>query len=157
MAFKVGSTEALRRMCGVPSDGHHPKRRPVADLHKAIAEPVDEVRQKAQLADFEKRPSHDLQKRNKLERDWYAVLRSRGFSPEEIGIENVAFKIGDDCRYNPDFNIVIDGRWVFYECKGHMRDDALVKLKATARQFPQIDLILVRRIDGAWIETVIRP
>jgi hypothetical protein len=51
--------------------------------------------------------------------------------------EALTFKLGQDCRYTPDF-MVIDASGIvsFVETKGFMRDDALVKLKTFAKQFP---------------------
>lgn len=70
--------------------------------------------------------------------------------------ESVTFKLGDDCRYTPDF-MVIDptGLISFHETKGFMRDDALVKLKVCAAQFP-FKLVLHVLTKGEWIRTVLQ-
>lgn len=102
---------------------------------------------------FARKPSRDENGLNKLEAAWRDELTARG---HEVGIHRVTFKIGDDCRYTPDFDVLTDGRWVFYETKGFMRDDALVKLKVVARQHPQVDFVLVTREKGQWVEVEVR-
>ncbi|HEX9996521.1 MAG TPA: hypothetical protein VGB45_05205 [Abditibacterium sp.] len=105
--------------------------------------------------DFEIRPSHDEAKLNKTERAWLDVVRGRGYS--WVGVQNISFKIGDDCRYNPDILVLDGGNLVAFEVKGFMRDDALVKLKATARAFSWLKIVLVKREDGQWTESEVRP
>lgn len=97
----------------------------------------------------------DEQRLNKTERAWLEVLRIRG--TEVIGIQSVTLKLGDDCRYTPDFYTVQGGALTFWEVKGFMRDDALVKLKVAARTFSWARFVKVERIKGQWIETPIRP
>lgn len=104
---------------------------------------------------IELRPTTDEEKLNQMKKDWLAVLRARGYS--WIGIQNMTFKIGDDCRYTPDFVVLASGRLVAYETKGFLRDDALVKLKTAARQFSWLLIIKVERKNGNWIETEIKP
>jgi hypothetical protein len=51
--------------------------------------------------------------------------------------ESVTLKLGDNCRYTPDFYVLMsDGSVTFYEVKGFWRDDARVKIKAAASKFP---------------------
>jgi hypothetical protein len=56
------------------------------------------------------------------------------------------------CRFNL-------GAVTFYETKGFMRDDAIVKIKTAAKQFPMFTFVLVTRKKksegGAWVERVI--
>ena len=68
--------------------------------------------------------------------------------------EAVTLKLADDTRYTPDFPVLLaDGTIEMHEVKGHMRDDAWVKLKLAARLFP-FRFILVRRVaknaGGGW-------
>lgn len=52
--------------------------------------------------------------------------------------ERVTLKLADDCRYTPDFFVVdLLGGITFEETKGHWRDDAKVKIRVAAEQFPQ--------------------
>jgi hypothetical protein len=51
--------------------------------------------------------------------------------------ETVTFKIGKDCRYTPDFLVMLaDGTLEVHECKGFWADDAKVKIKVAASMFP---------------------
>lgn len=51
--------------------------------------------------------------------------------------EQITFKLADDTRYTPDFVIQRpDGVMEVHEVKGHWEDDALVKIKVAAAQFP---------------------
>lgn len=93
--------------------------------------------------------SNDEAKLNKTERAWLLELRIR--NPKFLGIQAMTFKLGDDCRYTPDFiEISQEDKFIAWEVKGFMRDDALVKLKVAARMFPFLDFYVVKRIKGAW-------
>lgn len=81
----------------------------------------------------------EAQKRDGLIHDWF--------------YESLTFKLAQDCRYTPDFLVIEnDGRLVFHETKGFMRDDALVKLRVCAKQFP-FPLFLHRLEKGCWTTT----
>lgn len=68
--------------------------------------------------------------------------------------------IANGCRYKPDFLVATDAtnghaapvaQVAAYEVKGHMRDDAAVKLKVAASAYPWIAFHLVTRAKGgAW-------
>ena len=102
-------------------------------------------------------PTDDEAKLNKLERAWLAVLRERG--ADWIGIEPFGLKLASHrCRYHPDFITLKDGQLTAFEVKGpHYWDDAKVKLKVAAREYPFIRFVLVKREGGRWIETEIKP
>lgn len=69
----------------------------------------------------------------------------------------VTLRIGQDCRYTPDFLVITKDLAVeFHEVKGFMRDDALVKLKAAASQYPFI-FRLVHKVAGQWDIKEIKP
>lgn len=57
----------------------------------------------------------------------------------------MTFRLGDDCRYTPDFMAIKDNELIAYEIKGFMRDDALVKIKVASRLFGFIRFVLVTR------------
>lgn len=100
-------------------------------------------------------PSKDEEKLNKLERAWLTNLRACNYPL--LWIQSITLKLGDDCRYTPDFVVLTpDGKLVAYETKGFMRDDALVKIKVAARQFPMIGFVVVRREKGVWHQTEVR-
>lgn len=64
--------------------------------------------------------------------------------------ERVTLKLGDDCRYTPDFAIIEnDGTLRFEETKGHWRDDAKVKIRVAAQQFPT-RFTALRIVKGDW-------
>lgn len=65
--------------------------------------------------------------------------------------EGITLKLGADCRYTPDFLVMLpDLTLEVHETKGFMRDDALVKLRVAAGMFP-FRVRLVRLVRGAWI------
>ncbi len=102
-------------------------------------------------------PSTDEQKLNKTEKAYLAHLRGMpGVS--EIGVQDVTLKLGDDCRFTPDFRyLTADGGLVMVDVKGFQRDDALVKIKVAARQFPMFRFLIVKKIAVGWEETQIKP
>lgn len=52
--------------------------------------------------------------------------------------EKVTLVLADDCRYTPDFYVLwADGAVEFQETKGFWRDDAKVKIRVAAAQFPE--------------------
>ena len=60
------------------------------------------------------------------------------------------FKLADDCRYTPDFMVETPSLGLHvHEVKGFMRDDALVKLKWCAKDFPY-PVWIVRRKGLGW-------
>jgi hypothetical protein len=106
---------------------------------------------------------------NKTEALFFAHLKAT-HPGAWIEREPMALKLGNGVRYNPDFmvhtELVIhaDGRHELpqltaYEVKGHMRDDAAVKLKVAARLFPFIRFVLVwrDRRAGTWATQEIFP
>jgi len=129
-------------------------RTPIPVNTGGSAHPVTNTRQFTNLTI---QPCTDEQKLNKLERAWLRQLRLT--HPEEnIGIQSFQLKIGDDCRYTPDFwTLDADGQLHFWECKGFMRDDALVKIKAAARKYRLFRFILVTKEKGQWVETAVKP
>lgn len=67
--------------------------------------------------------------------------------------EKITLKLADDTRYTPDFFVVEnDGAIRFEETKGFWRDDAKVKIKVAAQQFPFRFVSLVASRDG-WERT----
>jgi hypothetical protein len=123
-----------------------------AQLHAAPAAPASSIK-----VAIKAKPSADESKLNKLESAWLAVLRA-DITLAWVGVHALTFKIGDDCRYTPDFIALnLDGELIAYETKGFMRDDAKVKLKVAARMFSFVGFVLVERKAGAWICTEIKP
>lgn len=82
---------------------------------------------------------------NKTERAFYDLLK-RNPEAAKVGIQNHTLKLADDTRYTPDFAVLqADGQIVFYETKGFWRDDAKVKIKVAARQFPEYRFVVAVR------------
>jgi len=68
-----------------------------------------------------------------------------------ISSQDITLRIANGCRYTPDFCLHYEqgGEPVsFYEVKGFMRDDAAVKIKVAARQFPGFYFYLVTKRKG---------
>ncbi len=62
--------------------------------------------------------------------------------------QGITLKLANGVRYTPDFftisrDIPIGCRMTAWEVKGHMRDDAAVKLKVAAKEYPWIMFNLV--------------
>ena len=92
---------------------------------------------------------------NKTEVAYGLILeaRRRAGQVREYHYEAVTLQLAHDCRYTPDFLVILaDGTVELHETKGHMRDDALVKLKVCARLYP-FPLRLARLVKGAWSVT----
>lgn len=88
-------------------------------------------------------------KLNKLETAFLELLRER-FPGCNILAQDITLRIGNGVRYTPDFAVFGDGLVEFFEVKGHMRDDAAVKIKVAASQFPAWAFWLVWKSKGAW-------
>lgn len=102
-------------------------------------------------------PTTDEERLNRTEKLFLGKLRGSG-EWEEVGVQSVTLKLGDDCRYTPDFHTFREGRLVFWEVKGFMREDALVKLKVAARKYRWAEFRVVRRMKGGvWEEKEVRP
>lgn len=109
-----------------------------------------------QTTNFDQKKSTDEQKLNKTERAFLSYLRMLGHP--DIGVQDLTLKIGDDCRFTPDFrSIDQNGRFCIWETKGYMRDDALVKLKVAARKFSRFDFYLVKKNGASWDITPVKP
>jgi len=65
--------------------------------------------------------------------------------------ESVKFRLADRTWYTPDFYIMRpDGTIEIHETKGWMEEDANVKIKTTAEQFPEFMFVLVKLNKGEW-------
>lgn len=77
--------------------------------------------------------------------------------------ESITLKLADDCRYTPDFVVLLSGAGEalvrrsslleFVEVKGFKRDDAIVKFRTAAEQFGHLGaFVMVQRDGGGWKE-----
>lgn len=90
---------------------------------------------------------------NSLERRYADHLRNRQLAGEifSFTFERHNLKLADKTYYKPDFEVMLpDGSIEFHEVKGFMQEDANVKIKVAADQFPQFVFRLVQwdRLDG---------
>lgn len=101
--------------------------------------------------------STDEARLNKTEKAYLIYLRGlEGLI--WIGVQNVTLKLGDDCRYTPDFVTVDANRCLaMREVKGFFREDAKVKIKVAARMFPWLPFYLVRKTKNGWEHERIKP
>lgn len=82
---------------------------------------------------------------NKLEASFAMTLEAQKRAGKIVlwRYERLTLKLADDTRYTPDFYVLeLDGSVSLTEVKGFMRDDALVKLKVAAAQFPEFRFYL---------------
>ena len=89
---------------------------------------------------------------NKLEADYANLLNTN----KKIGLnhgflfEQIKLRLADKTFYTPDFMVIGKGGEIeMHEVKGFMRDDAAVKLKVAAEQFP-FRFILAKKVKGKW-------
>lgn len=84
---------------------------------------------------------------NKTEAEYAALLeqRRRAGEVEWFKFEGMKFRLGDNCHYTPDFAVMLaGGRMQMHEVKGFWRDDAKVKIKSAAENYP-FQFIAVRK------------
>jgi hypothetical protein len=89
---------------------------------------------------------------NRAEQEYGTMLLARKMVGEIAWFkyEGVTLKLADDTRYTPDFFVMLaDGTLEAHEVKGFFRDDAKVKLKVAAEQFP-LRFILAQKSKDGW-------
>lgn len=102
------------------------------------------------------KPSTDIAKLNKTERAYYDYVRSNP-NTDWIGVQNMTFKLADDTRFTPDFNVLC-GQWMqCVDVKGFQREDALIKIKVAARMFPWATFVIVKKTKDGWEHTSVKP
>ena len=97
---------------------------------------------------------------NKLEERYAGVLAQRTLTGEVVAwwYHPFGIRLADKCYYHPDFFVQLaDSTLEIHETKGFMRDDAAVKLKAAARQFPCFVFRLIQWEKKQWVMTEIPP
>ena len=94
---------------------------------------------------------------NKTERSYLARLRANA-EVQWVGIQNVTLKLGDDCRFTPDFCYIIGGRMTFVDTKGgFIREDSIIKIKTAARMFRWAKFVVAQLNKCQWTEKEIKP
>lgn len=105
---------------------------------------------KPRQAPVERKP-----KMNKTEARYEAeILRPMLHAGELVAylFQPITLKVAEfNCRYTPDWFLVLPDRFAFHEVKGFWRDDALVKFKAAATQYPWFDWVSVQHKRGEWV------
>lgn len=89
---------------------------------------------------------------NKTEQAYDAHLELRRLAGEVAWyrFEAVKLRLADRTFYTPDFMVILaDGEMQFHEVKGFWRDDARVKIKVAAVQFPFL-FVAIRKTKGGW-------
>lgn len=98
------------------------------------------------------------QKENKWHQEFRGVLASGPF--RDIESESIKLRLAGKTWYTPDFvatRLPDHAIWAF-EVKGFMRDDAAVKVKVAASQYPWIVWVLATRSkSGAWLCRFVTP
>lgn len=103
---------------------------------------------------------HASRRMNKTEHEWAALLDMRELVYVHEGFK---FRLADKTYYTPDFIVFRprdDGTFLIevHEVKGHWEEDARVKWKAVAEQWPQFRFIAVGKYTakqgGGWWEEV---
>ena len=85
---------------------------------------------------------------NKLEQKYGMILEAKKRAGQIVlwRYERLTLKLADDTRYTPDFYVLeLDGSVSLVEVKGFMRDDAAVKVKVAATEFPEFRFYLFQK------------
>jgi len=96
---------------------------------------------------------YEADRMNKLEAKYAAHLELLRQAGKIVfwRFESVKFRLANLTWFTPDFYIMRpDGSIEIHETKGFMEDDANVKIKAVAEQFPELLFVLVRWVKGEW-------
>jgi len=110
-----------------------------------------------QLTTAKPRLRQDRTGLNKTEAGFLAHLRTLySGAGVQITAQGMTLKLANGVRYTPDFIVALSpvvqeiAQVLAFETKGFMRDDACVKIKVAAQQWPWIAFHLVTRRKGAW-------
>ena len=100
------------------------------------------------------RPKHVPGSMNKTEQAYDAHLKRLQMSGEIVHyqFEPIKLRLADKTFYTPDFLVVLpDGEMQLHEVKGYWEDDARVKIKVVAEQYPYFKFIAVKDKHKAWV------
>lgn len=76
------------------------------------------------------------------------------------GFQRITLRLGDDCRYTPDFDVQVeDGTLEYHEVKGFWRDDAKVKIRVAADRYPWFSFRAIQwdQKDRRWVAEYFEP
>lgn len=109
-------------------------------------------------------PRHVPGRMNKTEAAYGQLLelQKRAEQIKDWRFEAVKLRLAEKTFYTPDFMVVrFDDSICFVEVKGFWRDDARVKIKVAAEQYPCFRFVAVRKCSkkqgGGWAEEAFRP
>ena len=106
---------------------------------------------------------------NRLETEFYERIRSQYPNFPPVRCHAKTYLLANGVRYTPDFSASSwpdiredqtagPARETCWEVKGpHSWDDALVKIKVAAHEFPEIHWLFVWKKDGRWCEQTVLP
>lgn len=89
---------------------------------------------------------------NRLEKEYQSLLEARRIEGEIewVGFECIKFRLADKTYLTPDFMVMrANGEIEVHEVKGFMEEDANVKLKVCAENFP-FKFFLAKKLKGQW-------
>ncbi len=92
----------------------------------------------------------DISGMNKTESSYAGYLRLRKLAGEivEYRFEALKLRLASATFYTPDFLVITPDRVELHEVKGFWEDDARVKWKTAAEQFPWFIFVAVTRPKG---------
>ena len=137
---------AAKAARGRVADHHVPEKR-TTDAQASAAVPRAKGRKPANPF-----VGYDGERMNKLEAMYAAHLEALRRAGKIIfwRFESAKFRLADRTWYTPDFYVMrTDGTIEIHETKGFWEDDARVKIKVTADQFPELQFVAVQWDKGA--------
>jgi len=105
------------------------------------------------------RPLEQQQKMNKTEARYAQQLELRKRAGEIVDYKFEPFRLilANNTSYCPDFLVVRKDHFEIHEVKGFWRDDARVKIKVAARQFPWFAFIAIQYKKKEWHYEEFKP
>lgn len=123
------------------------------DRQKAASRAAQSALPKGKARLPQKGRTYQTEGMNRLESDYAAVLEARRRCGEIVAwaYEVITLHLADNTSYKPDFFIVMaDGTIEIHETKGYWHEDARVKTKIAAKQFPWFIFRAVQHINHKW-------
>lgn len=107
------------------------------------------------------RQSHQP-KLNKLETEWFNLIKDRYPNCPPVRPQAKTYVLANGVRYTPDLSCSMwpwegeSAKETCWEVKGpHAWEDALVKIKVAAHEWPEIRWVLVWKNNGRWFQQVV--
>ena len=125
----------------------------VANIGISRAKAAEAVNLKAKAA---RGSFHKSGQMNKLEAAYAARLESLKLAGEiaDYRFECIKLRLADKTFYTPDFMVLMpDFSFEMHEVKGFWEDDARVKIKVAAAQFP-FKFVAVKKTKNGWVREV---